>query len=267
MKSLALVVHPAKERSLAAAEELRALGASHGIEVVEAQSGVRSDLIVALGGDGTTLRAAILAHELDVPLIGVNLGTLGFLSSIDTTRLETVFERLTAGQFEIEERMLLSATAFQGEQMITEVAALNEVVIERGTLSRIISIRVGVGEEAVATYSADGFIVSTPTGSTAYSLSAGGPVVEPGVEGLILTSVSAHSPLWRSIVVAPGRIVTLETPNDRIAVSADGRPVTDLKPGGKVIVARSPRPLKLVTMEGPNFYGKLRSRFHVEPNQ
>lgn len=267
MKSLALVVHPAKKPAVAAAEELKALGASRGIEVVDGQPGVNADLVVALGGDGTTLRAAILAHDMDVPLIGVNLGTLGFLSSIDTTRLETVFERLTAGQYEIEERMLLSATASQGDQQIAEVNALNEVVIERGTLSRIISIRVRVGDEGVATYWADGFIVSTPTGSTAYSLSAGGPVVEPGVEGLVLTSVSAHSPLWRSIVVAPGRMVRLETPNDRIAVSADGRPVTDLEPGGIVTVGRSPRPLKLVTMEGPNFYGKLRSRFHVEPNQ
>lgn len=267
MRCIGLVVHPAKELALAAAEELKALGSSHGVDVVEAHPEIKADLVVALGGDGTTLRAAILAYELDVPLIGVNLGTLGFLSSIDTTRLETVFERLTTGQYEIEERMLLSAAAFQGEQLRAEVIALNEVVIERGTLSRIISIRVQVGEEAVATYSADGFIVSTPTGSTAYSLSAGGPVVEPGVEGLVLTSVSAHSPLWRSIVVAPGKIVTLETPDDRIAVSADGRPVTDLEPGGRVIVARSPHPLKLATMEGPNFYGKLRSRFHVEPNQ
>lgn len=255
MRCIGLVVHPAKERALAAAEELKSLGSSHGVEVVEAHPEIKADLVVALGGDGTTLRAAILAHELDVPLIGVNLGTLGFLSSIDTTRLETVFERLTTGQYEIEERLLLSATAFQSEQLIAKVTALNEVVIERGTLSRIISIRVRVGEEAVATYSADGFIVSTPTGSTAYSLSAGGPVVEPGVEGIVLTSVSAHSPLWRSIVVAPGKIVTLETPNDRIAVSADGRPVTDLEPGARVVVARSPRPLKLATMEGPNFYG------------
>jgi NAD+ kinase len=143
--------------------------------------------------------------------------------------------------------------------------ALNEIVLERGVDSRVVSIRVRVDEETVAIYTADGFIVSTPTGSTAYSLSAGGPVVEPEVDAMVLTSVCAHTPLWRSIVVNPNRTVTLETPNDRVAVTADGQVIARVEPGSKVTVVRHPRPLKLLAAYKAHFYDKLRFRFHVDP--
>jgi NAD+ kinase len=264
LKTLGLVVHPASLRAKEAAESILGLATARNLEVVDASTGASADVVVALGGDGTILRAAQYAWNLDVPLLGVNLGKLGFLSTINIDRLEEVIEDLTQSRFRIESRMMLEAAAYTGD-VAHRVMALNEIVLERGTLSRVVAIKVSVGVEEVATYTADGFIVSTPTGSTAYSLSAGGPVVEPEVQAMVLTSVSAHYPLWRSIVVGPDRTVVLETPGDSVAFSADGRPVGTLEPGSRVTVCAHERPLKMMTLEHPNFYDKLRSRFHREP--
>jgi NAD+ kinase len=266
LKTLGLVVHPTILRAKEAAEGIRGLATSRNLEVVDATGDSPVDVVVALGGDGTILRAAQYAWKVDVPLLGVNLGKLGFLSTINVDRLEEVLDDLTQSRFRIEYRMMLEAAAYSGHD-VNRVMALNEIVLERGTLSRVVAIRVSVGVEEVATYTADGFIVSTPTGSTAYSLSAGGPVVEPEVQAMILTSVCAHYPLWRSIVVGPDRTVVLETPRDSVAFSADGRHVGTLGTGSRVTVRSHEQPLKMMTLEHPNFYDKLRSRFHLEPGQ
>ncbi|MGH2773208.1 MAG: NAD(+)/NADH kinase, partial [Actinomycetota bacterium] len=164
--------------------------------------------------------------------------------------------------YRTDERMMIEADIISGGRKVDSIPALNEVVLERGTLSRVISIRVSVGDEPIATYIADGFIVSTPSGSTAYSLSAGGPVLEPQLEAMVLTAVSPHWPLWRSIVVGPQRPVTLLTPKDSAAFSADGATVKILEPGTSVVVAPSPRRLKLISLKGLRFYDRLRIRFH-----
>ncbi|HEX2258863.1 MAG TPA: NAD(+)/NADH kinase [Actinomycetota bacterium] len=264
MKTLGLVVHPTNLRAKEAADSILGLATAQNLAVVDAAAGSAADVVVALGGDGTILRAAQYAWALDVPLLGVNLGKLGFLSTINIDRLQEVLDDLTQSRFRIESRMMLEAAAYSGHD-VTRVMALNEFVLERGTLSRVVAIRVSVGVEEVATYTADGFIVSTPTGSTAYSLSAGGPVVEPEVQAIILTSVCAHYPLWRSIVLGPDRTVVLETPRDSVAFAADGRPVGTLGAGSRVSICSHERPLKMMTLEHPNFYDKLRSRFHLEP--
>lgn len=263
MKRVALVVHPKQPDALEAADKLAHLSEERGVEVTW-DTDSDADAIIALGGDGTILRAADVAFRMDVPLIGINLGNLGFLSTAEVSDLVEAFDSLVAGRFEIEERMMLEARATDPKGGSLQVIALNEVVVERASLSHVVAIRLSVDGQRVATYTADGFIVATPTGSTAYSLSAGGPVVEPGLQALVLTSVSAHSPLWRAIVVAPDRKVRLEIPSDEVGLSADGRPVGKLVPGTVVEVTASNRPLKLVRFEGPRFYEKLRSRFHVE---
>ena len=167
--------------------------------------------------------------------------------------------------YRVEERMMLEAYGrLGGDRELFRVMALNEIVLERG-IDCPGGDDQGAGRRGdVAVYTADGFIVSTPTGSTAYSLSAGGPVVEPEVDAMVLTSICAHSPLWRSIVVNPDRTVTLETPEDPVAVTADGQLVARLEPGSKVTVVRHPRPLKLLAAYKSHFYDKLRVRFHVE---
>lgn len=267
MKTIGLVLHPTNPKATEVAVAIREHGESRGLHVAGVDDeGESPDAILALGGDGTLLRAAQVAWRLDIPVIGANLGTLGFLATVDAGDVEQMVKSLITDIYRVEERMMLQATAYQNGREVIGVMALNEIVVERGTVSRVVKIRVRVGDETVARYVADGFIVSTPTGSTAYSLSAGGPVMEPEVQAMLLTSVSAHTPLWRSIVVSPKDEVMLEMADDRTAFSADGQPVADLEPGAHVTVRAHERPLKLLTAYQAHFYDKLRSRFHVEPN-
>lgn len=265
LRTIGVVAHPTMQRAAEAAERLEKIAEARQMRVVREPWPEKPDLVLALGGDGTILRAAQVAHAKNVPLAGANLGKLGFLSLGNADHLDQMIDDLREGNCRIERRMMLKAQATYAGRQLKPVTALNEIVIERGTLSRVVSINVSVGGEPVATYVADGFIVSTPTGSTAYSLSAGGPVVEPEVQAMVLTSVSAHSPLWRSIVVGPNRSVTLETPADAVAFSADGQGVEILEAGSKVTITPHPEPLQLLAPGGTRFYEKLRSRFHVEP--
>ena len=265
LRLIGVIAHPTMPSAAEAAERLEKIAAGKGLSLVREPWDSEPDLVMALGGDGTILRAAQVAVSFGVPLIGANLGKLGFLSTGDAGHLSRIIDELIAGRYRIERRMMLKAKASEPGRELEPVTALNEVVLERGTLSRVVSINVSVGGEPVATYIADGFIVSTPTGSTAYSLSAGGPVVEPEVQAMILTSVSAHTPLWRSIVVGPSRTVSLECPDDRVAFSADGQAVEILEAGSRVDVAAHPSPLYLVAFDDIRFYDKLRSRFRIEP--
>lgn len=266
MRTIGLVIHPSNPKAEEAAVRVREHGASRGLNIVEGyEEGDTPDAILALGGDGTLLRAAQMAWKLDVPVVGANLGTLGFLSTVAPDRVDEMVKHLITDIYRVEERMMLEATGTRDGQELFKVMALNEIVLERGFDSRVVSIRVRVDDETVAVYIADGFIVSTPTGSTAYSLSAGGPVVEPEVPAIVLTSICAHSPLWRSIVVSPNRTVTLETPSDSVAVLVDGQLIHRMEKGSAVSVVRHPRPLKLLAAYKSHFYDKLRSRFHVDP--
>ena len=264
MKSVLSIVHPTRAEARRAAEKFASLARDNEISIVGSMD-EGAEAVVALGGDGTILRAARIAFDAGIPLLGINLGNLGYLSSLGVGDLDIAVKALSQDRFVIEERMMLDAAAFQGDELVSRVSALNEIVIERGTLSRVIHVHVSVGPEDVATYAADGFIVATPTGSTAYSLSAGGPVVEPSVDAMVLTAVSAHAPLWRSIVVGP-RTVTLEIPADKIGWSADGQGIGSLDPGAKITVKPHPNRLKLMALDPPPFFEKLRSRFRIEPN-
>lgn len=265
MKAIGMVVHPGKPEARRAAELLRELAGRRGIDVSDAEEDRAADLILALGGDGTILRAAGLAAAREVPLLGVNLGRFGYLSSIEEARLDEALEEIAAGRYSIEERMMLNAVAYEGGSERARVRALNEVVVERATPSRVIDVKVSVGGDEVATYTADGFIVATPTGSTAYSLSAGGPIVEPCLRAMVLTPVSAHSPLWRSIVVGADREVAIEVLQGAPTLSADGQSVDELSPGAAVRIRPDERPLQLVDLGGYDFFRRIRARFRVEP--
>ncbi|MEX2588501.1 MAG: NAD(+)/NADH kinase [Actinomycetota bacterium] len=267
MKTIGLVIHPTNPKAKETADRIREDGAHRGLDVVTVDSSTdHPDAILALGGDGTLLRAAQVAWRLDVPVLGANLGNLGFLSTVDPGMVDDMVQALITDIYRVEHRMMLQATAFQGDEELYSFMALNEVVVERDTVARVVTVRVSVGHETVARYTADGFIVSTPTGSTAYSLSAGGPVVAPDVDAVVLTAVCAHTPLWRSIVIGGSHTVFLETPQDSVALSTDGQHLGDLQPGGVIKVEAHPRPLKLLTAYKSHFYDKLRQRFHVEPN-
>jgi NAD+ kinase len=220
------------------------------------------DLVISVGGDGTLLRAARHAHLADVPLLGVNVGRLGFLTEVDPAEAPDLLDKVLRGESRLEERMALVAEPIQAPWTEPEWA-LNEVIVEKTARHRLIKLGTEAGGEELTRFSADGLIVATPTGSTAYSFSAGGPIVSPKVECLLLTPVSPHMVFDRSIVLPAHDGVILEVlPDEPGVLSADGRPSLQLPVGSRVLVRRANRPLRLVRRDGsPSFFSLLREKF------
>jgi len=260
VQALGVVLHPTSPTARQAFEQLRELAPARGLRVVDREN-EPVDMIVALGGDGTMLRAAREATARGVPLLGVNLGRMGFLSSAEAANLELAIDALVAGDYTLEFRMMLDGVAtLEGEPLVAAIA-LNEIVVEKGTPSRVIEVDVSVGRDEVARYTADGFIVATSTGSTAYSLSAGGPVVEPDLDVMVLTPVCPHSLRWRSMVVGPHHPVVVTLVEGGGALSADGQPVALLPDGVTVTVRPHTDRLRLVRLRDNDFFVRFRSRF------
>jgi len=218
-----------------------------------------TDLVVAIGGDGTILRTA---RELrgTVPILGVNLGRLGFLAEVSADRLEEAFGEVLDGKVRVEERTGLSAYA-EGEGEV--FFAVNDVVLERGASPRMMEVRVFVEGELLGSYLADGVILATPTGSTAYSLSAGGPIVHPGLDALILTPICPHSLSVRPMVLPPDEEVVVRVRSDRgedMALTVDGQVRCGLHPEDTVRVRRAEEKVKLVAFPDRSFYSVLRTK-------
>ncbi len=217
------------------------------------------DLCLSFGGDGTMLRATHLVVAHDVPLLGVNAGDLGYLAEIDPDQLETALTRWRDGELLIEERMMIEVVDDAGQ---TIGMALNEAVIERAESGHVVSLIASIGAERFTTYKADGLIVASPTGSTAYSLSAGGPVVEPDFEALIVVPVAAHMMFNRPLILAPSTEVSLEVEGYRSAiVTLDGRLGATLKPGDSVVVRRSQRKARFLVTGTRDFHAVLKEKF------
>jgi len=272
------VVHGRREGAIRAAQTLIGWLRDRGVvtrclekEPIEADErssaeGFASDLglVISVGGDGTLLRAALLANEADVPLLGVKVGRLGFLTEVEPTEAFALLEEMLRGRMVLEDRMALEARP-EGAPWTESQWALNEVIVEKRARHRLITLRALVGGEYVTTFSADGVIVATPTGSTAYSFSARGPIVSPKVQGLLLTPVSPHMVFDRSIVLSPEEGVTLEVVGDEPGLlSADGRPGMELPVGASVRIQKAERPARLVRRPGsPSFFSLLREKFSL----
>lgn len=218
------------------------------------------DVAISLGGDGTMLRTVALVAADGIPVIGINVGHLGYLTEIDPDGARMALKRFLSGAYEIEERMLLSARV-EGNDAI-DVVALNEAVIEKTNAGHTVRLAVSVDGEYFTTYSADGLIVATPTGSTAYAFSARGPIVAPTHRCLVLTPVSPHMLFDRTLVLDPQTTVRLEVTGHRPAtVSVDGRDVVTLHPGQALVCAASTRTARIVTFGDHDFLGILKSKF------
>ncbi|HEY8437642.1 MAG TPA: NAD(+)/NADH kinase [Candidatus Limnocylindrales bacterium] len=229
-----------------------------------------TDFLVVLGGDGTFLRAARAVIQVDVPLLGVNLGKVGFLSKVEANELEAVLGRLVAGELAIEERMALEARLLPGGQTqgATIHQALNDIVVARGALARVVRIDVAIDASHLATFIADGLVVSSPTGSTGYSFSAGGPVVAPDSRNLIVTPIAGYLSTIRSVVVGPEQIVRcrIVDANEAI-VSIDGRDDVPIDVGDVVEVRGLPRPIRLVEPAGSQpFWDLFRQKVELLPS-
>ena len=222
------------------------------------------DLVLSVGGDGTMLRAAQLANGDDVPVLGVKVGRLGFLTEVEPAAARDLLEQILAGRMLLEDRLAVVARPLRAPWSEPQWA-LNEVIVEKRAGHRLIRLGASIGGEYVTTLSADGAIVATPTGSTAYSFSARGPIVSPKVPCLLLTPVSPHMVFDRSIVLAPDEGVTLEVLGDEPALlSADGRPGLELPVGSSVRIESAERPARLVRRAGsPSFFALLREKFSL----
>lgn len=220
------------------------------------------DLIVSLGGDGTLLRAARLAATKDIPVFGVNLGGLGFLTQVGIDSLEKSLEKLHQGRYFLDERMMLNCTVKRREEEIKKFTALNDVVIGKGAFARIICLATYVNNDYVITYSADGLVVSTSTGSTAYSLSAGGPIVNPNINSIILTPICPHTLSARPLIIGENDQVKvkLESSEEKVMVTIDGQEGFVLKPKDEVIIKKSVHKTHLITFKEKSFYAILREK-------
>ncbi len=224
--------------------------------------GADLDVLVSLGGDGTLLRGARLACERGIPVLGVNLGHVGFLAAADPESATELLRRVVRGEFTIESRLALSARVGDTHQ---EFLAVNDVVLHKGGIARVMRMSVAVDGVEVGTYSADGLIVATPTGSTAYSMSAGGPIVVPGVDAFVITAICPHTLAVRPVVVPASASVTVSALDpvpapEELLVSIDGQVAAKLRPKQPVTIVRGPHPVLLARIDSESFFARLRQK-------
>lgn len=281
MTIVTLVVHNQRENAADLAKVASAWLLEHGHEVrmpeLDAEAVGLPDLgaprekltdgvglAVSLGGDGTMLRTVDLVESAEVPVLGVNVGVLGYLTEVEPHAMTSALERFFAGDHEIDDRMMLSVTVRSGSSPLAEVCfrALNEAVVEKTQSGHTVRMLVRIGGEVFTSYAADGLIVATPTGSTAYSLSARGPIVSPRHRALVLTPVSPHMLFDRALILDPSETLSLEVIGHRPAtLSVDGTSVGELHGGDRIECATADRSARLVTFGRRNFHHILKVKF------
>ena len=225
-----------------------------------------AEIVFALGGDGTLLRAAEVARPVGAPLLGINLGRVGFLAEAELNDLDTAVRRAVAREYTVEERLTVDVSILHNGRTIATSWALNECSIERGARTRILEVLVDVDGRRLSRYGCDGVIVATPTGSTAYAYSAGGPVVWPGVEALILVPISAHALFSRPLVVAPSSTIsiTIDPSGPAPVLFCDGRRAFDVPAGSVITVSSGSPPVYLARLEPqPPFTDRLVAKFDL----
>lgn len=262
---IGLVVNPERDDAVATASSIRSWATSHGIAVVDDEfSG--ADVVVSLGGDGTVLRAVQMIADSSAPVLGVNCGTLGYLTTIEPDEVVGVLEALRKGTIpadaSVDERMLLRVEVSKVDGSRHTLRGLNEMVVEKVESGHTVRLEVAISGEHFATYSADGLIVATPTGSTAYSLSARGPVVSPAHRALIVTPVSPHMLFDRALVLDPAESVTVTVRGHRaVSLAVDGLQFVGLDPGDTVVVTADPHVARFVQVGRRGFHQILREKF------
>jgi NAD+ kinase len=235
--------------------------------VVEARPGCAegAEVVLVLGGDGTLLRAAEMARPVGVPLLGVNLGRVGFLTAAEQTSLGAVLDAIVHGGYEIEERMTVDVVARSNGDVLARTWALNEAVVEKLRRERILEVVLEVDGRPVSAFGCDGVICSTPTGSTAYAFSAGGPIVWPQVDALLLVPSNAHALFARPMVISPLSSVAVEVDQNGppAVLDCDGRRPIELPPGARVEVCRGAVPVRMVRLDGKPFADRLVRKFDL----
>ena len=222
-----------------------------------------SDMIITLGGDGTLLNAIRNIKNYNLPLVGVNLGGLGFLTEFTTETLFRNLEKALSGNYSTYKRTMLQGNLVRNSRVTEKHVALNDVVISQRNLARLLTMNIYINKEYVTTYQADGLIICTPTGSTAYSLSAGGPIVEPTMDAILLTPICPHTLTNRPILIPANSKLRIEfpKPENEVALTIDGQIGILMKKGDAVEVKRHSKQVKLVKSEESSFFSILRKKF------
>ncbi|MFT4230933.1 MAG: NAD kinase [Microbacterium sp.] len=225
------------------------------------------ELAIVLGGDGTILRAAELVRGSTAPILGINLGHVGFLAEIERDDMDDAVGRVIARDYVVEDRLALAVQVTDaGDNEIYETWALNEATVEKASRERMLEVVVEIDGRPLSSFGADGIVVSTPTGSTAYNFSAGGPVIWPTVEAIAVVPLSAHALFAKPLVVGPGATVAIEVlarTNGTGVLWCDGRRSHDLPPGARVVVSRSPEPVRLARLHPAPFTDRLVAKFSL----
>jgi len=278
MRTIGVVVKRGRAQALDLARDLVAwLHGRHLATLVEpeaAQAGIdttavskaamlaQADLVVVLGGDGTLLSVARLMRDRPVPILGVNLGGLGFLTAITMDELFPMMQRLLAGDFTVDRRMTLDVTLRRGDAVLAESQVLNEAVITKGALGHIIDLETTVDGQDLCVYKADGLIVTTPTGSTAYSLSAGGPIVHPSVGVMVLSPICPHMLTNRPLVLSDAAAVsvTVRSADDDVMLALDGQEAQRLRSDDRVDIRKGRNAVPLVRSASRTYFDVLRSK-------
>ncbi|MEI7604833.1 MAG: NAD(+)/NADH kinase [Chloroflexota bacterium] len=276
MPRFGFVYNPTNDLAQETWDEAAGWCATHGVESwglpAEEQAAVKSklpgtDLLISMGGDGTFLRAAAAVAGSAIPLLGINLGKVGFLARAEAFQLDQTLSALVAGTWKPQPRMALRAVIERLGGGREELIALNDVVVARGRLPRVLRLDVAIGESHLATYIADGVVLSSPTGSTGYSFSAGGPVLDPSSRNIIVTPIAAYLATLRSVVVAPSQGVTCTlVQGDDAVVSVDGWVDQVIGVGDRVTVTESPEPIQFIELPGlAPFWDLVRQKVELLP--
>ena len=223
-----------------------------------------TDLVIVAGGDGTLLSAARLAGPLGIPILGVNFGGLGFMTELQPEELYTALDRLLRGDYEIEEREALRVRFRRGRKLLGEFSLLNDAVVTKSALARMITLRLKIDGDAIATYTSDGLILATPTGSTAYNLAAGGPVLDPRMSAFVIAPICPHTLMYRPVVV-PGTValeVILESADEEAYLTLDGQVGFPMEHRDSIRVDASRSPVRLLRVAGHGFFEVLRRKLH-----
>jgi NAD+ kinase len=236
------------------------------IEVVqeETHAGVGCELALVIGGDGTILRAAELTHASGTPVLGVNLGHVGFLAEAEYDDVESTIDAIVHRRYTAEDRLTLDVTVYRDGEIVTSTFALNEASVEKAARERMLEVVVEIDGRPLSRWGCDGVVCATPTGSTAYNFSAGGPVVWPEVEALLMVPISAHALFARPMVVAPTSVLAVELlarTEGAGVLWCDGRRAVDLPPGARIEVRRGASPVRLVRLHQAPFTDRLVAKF------
>lgn len=262
-RTVVLITKPKKPQVARVASELIEWFTKKKVKAsVDPETAAKADLAVVVGGDGTLLAAARLLGNRQIPILAINQGGLGFLTEVTMEELYPALERVLEGRFVTERRMMMDVAVMRAGKKMASYRALNDVVINKGTLSRIIELEARVDGQYVSRFRSDGLIVATPTGSTAYNLSAGGPIIFPSMSAMVVTPICSHTLTNRPIVLPPGvKIdITLRSSQDEVYVTVDGQVGLELQKDDHLTVEKSDVAVKLVAPTDKNYFDVLRGK-------